>query len=233
MSIKVTKLGLILSMLLNLILGCLLFLKSCSQTSQSTDQNKDKENNLEAVQQKAIAYMHNAICENLYYPDTYDPVKTIVDSVFYGPLTDIECVQAAEELIDLRSQYSSAQSAYSYAVDQIKFHGITDLGTFHWGKDRDEAKSTMQQLQNKIEQTQFIIKTRDFSMDGKFIGWQVVHRYRAANSKGEVSFGNVLYILNPDLTESYFRYSLDDNDKNNLKSIREVIENELGIQKEY
>lgn len=63
-------------------------------------------------------------------------------------------------------------------------------------------------------------------MDGKFIGWQVVHRYRAANSKGEVSFGNVLYILNLDLTESYFRYSLD-NGENNFESIKKVIETEL------
>lgn len=205
MSIKVMKLGLVLSVLLNLILGSLFFLKSCSQTSQSNERNKDKKNDLETLQQRAIAYMHNAICDNLYYPQTYDPVKSIVDSVFYGPLTDIECVQAAEELIDLKSQYSSAQSAYIYAVDQIQFHGITDLGTFHWGKDRDEAKSTMKNILEKIEQKQFIIRNRDFSTDGKFIGWQVVHRYRAANSKGELSFGNVLYILNPDFTESFFQ----------------------------
>lgn len=144
-------------------------------------------------------------------------------------LLRIESVQAAEELIDLRSQYSSAQYAYNDAVDHIKFHGITDLGTFHWGKDRDEAKAKMQNLQEKIEQRQLKIRNRDTSMDGEFIGWQVAHRYRAANSKGEVSFGNVLYILNPDLTESYFRYSLDD-EKNNLESIRKVIEAELGIQ---
>lgn len=135
-------------------------------------------------------------------------------------------MQAAEELIDLRSQYSSAQQAYNDAVDHIKFHGMTDLGTFHWGKDRDEAKAKMQNFQEKIEQRQLKIRNRDTSMDGEFIGWQVAHRYRAANSKGEVSFGNVLYILNPDLTESYFRYSLDDG-KNNLESIRKVIETEL------
>lgn len=226
MNIKVTKAGLILSVLLNLILGSLLFLKSCYDFQSSKSVEKNKKYDLEAIQNKAIAYMHNAICENLYYPNTYDPVKTTVDSVFYGPLTDIECVQAAEELIDLRSQYSSAQNTYNYAIDQIKFHGITDLGTFHWSKDRDEAKSTMKNLQEKIEQRQLIIKNRDFSMDGKFVGWQVVHRYRAADSKGQVSFGNVLYILNPDLTESYFRYSLD-NGRNNLESIKEVIETEL------
>lgn len=230
MNIKTIKIILSLSVLLNIILGCLFFLKSCSN-SQYADKNIDRKEDFVTLQNKASVYMHNAICENLYYPNTYDPVKTTIDSVFYGPLTDRECVQAAEELIDLRSQYSSAQHAYNDAVDHIKFHGITDLGTFHWGKDRDEAKAKMQNLQEKIEQRQTIIRNRDTSMDGEFIGWQVAHRYRAANSKGDVSFGNVLYILDPALTKSYFRYSLDNNDKNNLESIREVIESELGYKK--
>ncbi|MDE6694686.1 MAG: hypothetical protein K2J57_02500 [Bacteroidales bacterium] len=85
-------------------------------------------------------------------------------------------------------------------------------------------------LKEKIEQRQTNIRNRDTSMDGEFIGWQIVHRYRAANSKGEVSFGNVLYILDPTLSKSYFRYSLESNDKNNLESIREVIESELGYK---
>ena len=88
----------------------------------------------------------------------------------------------------------------------------------------------MQNLQEKIEQRQLKIRNRDTSMDGEFIGWQVAHRYRAANSKGEVSFGNVLYILDPTLSKSYFRYSLESNNKNNLESIREVIESELGYK---
>lgn len=228
MNVKTSKLVLLLSVLLNIIFGSVLIIKSCSN-SQSTTEGKVNKEDLAILQKKVSEYLHTAICENLYYPNTYDPVKTTIDSVFYGPLTDRECVLAAEELIDLRSQYSSAQYAYNDAVDHIKFHGITDLGTFHWGKDRDEAKAKMQNLQEKIVQRQLKIRNRDTSMDGEFIGWQVAHRYRAANSKGEVSFGNVLYILNPDLTESYFRYSLDD-EKNNLESIRKVIEAELGIQ---
>lgn len=228
MNIKATRILLLLSILLNLILGTLLFLRIHSNP-HSVNKNIENKEDLASLQKKAAIFMQKSICDNLYYPNTYDPVKTTIDSVFYGPLTDGECVQAAEELIDLRSQYSTAQNAYNNAVDHIKFHGMTDLGTFHWGKDRDEAKAHMKELQEKIEHRQRIIKNRDASMDGKYIGWQVVHRYRAANSKGEVSFGNVLYILNPDLTESYFRYSLDDG-KNNLESIRKVIEAELGIQ---
>ncbi|MDE5921510.1 MAG: hypothetical protein K2G82_07870 [Paramuribaculum sp.] len=229
MSTKNIQLVLFLSVLLNVVLGSLFFLKSCSN-SPSANENMVIKEDLASLQNKAAIYMRNAVCENLYYPQTYDPVRIRVDSAFYGPLTDVKCVQAAIELIDLRSQYSSAQEAYNYAVDKIKFFGTTDLGDSHWGKDRDEAKAKMKDLQEKIDQQQLIIKNRDTSMDGMFVGWRVIHRYRAANSQGEVSFGNVLYVLNQNLTGSYFRYSMDDTDKNNIKSIKKVIEAELGIQ---
>lgn len=225
---KIIKLGLILSIILNVILGIMLYTKdsSCTQYNHS---ELDKEEDSATLQKKAEEFVKKEVCNNLFYPDSYDPVNTTIDSVFYGPMTDLECVKAAIELIDLRSQYNSALNSYNYAVDQIKFFGKTDFGTNHWGKDRDNAKTEMRDLQEKIGKRQSAIKNRDTSMDGKFIGWQVAHRFRAANSEGVVSFGNVLYILNPELTGSYLRYSLEDDDDKNLKSIRTVIESELGI----
>ena len=86
----------------------------------------------------------------------------------------------------------------------------------------------MNELQPKIEKQQKIIRNRSTERDGEFIGWQVIHRYRASNSAGVVSFGNVLFILDPTMKQCYFRFSLDDDEKN-LKSIRTTIEKELGI----
>lgn len=228
MGTKATKILLAFSIILNVLLGILLGIRYLP-ISQSKSNGSAREKELASVQGKAEIFVKKAVCDNLFYPNSYDPVKTSVDSVFYGPLTDTECVNAAIELIDLRSQFSSAEYTYNEAVDLIKFHGITDLGTNHWGKDRDNAKAKMREIKEKISRQQSVIKDRDTSRDGKYIGWQVVHRYRASNSEGVVSFGNVLYILNPEMTECYFQYSLDDNERNNLNSIREVIESELGI----
>lgn len=86
----------------------------------------------------------------------------------------------------------------------------------------------MKDLKPKIEKREAIIKNRDSSMDGKFIGWQVIHRYRASNSNGVVSFGDVLYVLDPEMNQYYFRYSLEENDSKNLKTIKRVIEELLG-----
>ena len=168
------------------------------------------------------------VCENLYYPNSYDPVSTRVDSVFYNYLTDADCLKAAIELIDLRSSYESAKNSYDENVNNIKTFGGS--GVFrHFTVDRDAAAKNMKELLPKIEKRESIIKNRDTSKDGEFIGWQVIHRYRASDSNGVVSFGDVLFIFDPLMYQYYFRFSLEDNDNKNLKAIKTVIEKELGI----
>ena len=222
---------LVISIILNVLLAIFLLAK-CNNNTASPEMSISQEEIMRNRQQKAETLVRKLVCENLYYPNTYDPVKTTIDSVFYGPLTDGNTVQAAFELIELQDEYNSQKNKYDYAVDQIKFFGRTDLGTNHWGKDRDNAKSKMNEIQTKIEKKQNIIKNRDTSNDGNFIGWQIIHRYRAANSEGVVSFGDVLYVVNPELNEYYFRYSLDDNNSKNLKNIRDIIETTLGIKQD-
>lgn len=226
---KTYKILLAFSIVLNLILGVILFCKIGGNDHNDKIANTSDTFDMATLQSKAEIFARNSICETLFYPQSYDPVKTTIDSVFYNYLTDSECVQAAEELIDLRGKYSSALSRYNDAIDHIKFHGMTDLGTFHWGKDRDAAKVEMKELQEKIDRRQAIIKSRDTSMDGEFIGWQIIHRYRASNNNGVVSFGDVLFVMDRNMEKCYFRYSLEDKDSKSLTKIKETIQKELGI----
>ena len=100
----------------------------------------------------------------------------------------------------------------------------------HLRVERDDAAAEMKELKPKIEKYESIIKNRDDSKDGKFVGWVITHRYRAANSNNVVSFGEVLYVLDQQMNENYIvRYSLDEKDKKNLENVRKVIEDLLGI----
>ena len=183
------------------------------------------------VQRKALAEkaVKKLVCDNLYYPNTYDPVKTEVDSAFYGYMLDPDCINAAVELIDLRSKYESAKSTYDEKANDVKVFGGS--GVFrHLRVERDDAAAEMKELKPKIEKYESIIKNRDDSKDGKFVGWVITHRYRAANSNNVVSFGEVLYVLDQQMNENYIvRYSLDEKDKKNLENVRKVIEDLLGI----
>lgn len=183
------------------------------------------------IQRKALAEkaVKKLVCDNLYYPNTYDPVKTEVDSAFYGYMLDPDCINAAVELIDLRSKYNSAKETYEDAAHRYK-----SLGSDPFFRDirvqRDDAAAEVKELKPKIEKYESIIKNRDDSKDGKFVGWVITHRYRAANSNNVVSFGDVLYVLDQQMNENYIvRYSLDEKDKKNLENVRKVIEDLLGI----
>lgn len=217
------------SMLINVAVLCVLLKGNISSTTKEEESPKEVSpfadyNKRQTAAENAV---RRYVCENLYYPNSYDPVSTKVDSVFYNYLTDEDCVKAAFELIDLRKSYESAKNTYDENVNNIKVFGGSGVFRDHT-INRDKAAAEMKDLKPKIEKREAIIKNRDSSMDGKFIGWQVIHRYRASNSNGVVSFGDVLYVLDPEMNQYYFRYSLEENDNKNLKTIKRVIEELLG-----
>lgn len=216
-------------MLINVAVLCVLLKGNISSTTKEEESPKEVSpfadyNKRQTAAENAV---RRYVCENLYYPNSYDPVSTKVDSVFYNYLTDEDCVKAAFELIDLRKSYESAKDTYDENVNNIKVFGGSGVFRDHT-INRDKAAAEMKDLKPKIEKREAIIKNRDSSMDGKFIGWQVIHRYRASNSNGVVSFGDVLYVLDPEMNQYYFRYSLEKNDNKNLKTIKRVIEELLG-----
>lgn len=217
------------SMLINVAVLCVLLKGNISSTTKEEESPKEVSpfadyNKRQTAAENAV---RRYVCENLYYPNSYDPVSTKVDSVFYNYLTDEDCVKAAFELIDLRKSYESAKDTYDENVNNIKVFGGSGVFRDHT-INRNKAAAEMKDLKPKIEKREAIIKNRDSSMDGKFIGWQVIHRYRASNSNGVVSFGDVLYVLDPEMNQYYFRYSLEENDNKNLKTIKRVIEELLG-----
>lgn len=217
------------SMLIIVAVLCVLLKGNISSTTKEEESPKEVSpfadyNKRQTAAENAV---RRYVCENLYYPNSYDPVSTKVDSVFYNYLTDEDCVKAAFELIDLRKSYESAKDTYDENVNNIKVFGGSGVFRDHT-INRDKAAAEMKDLKPKIEKREAIIKNRDSSMDGKFIGWQVIHRYRASNSNGVVSFGDVLYVLDPEMNQYYFRYSLEENDSKNLKTIKRVIEELLG-----
>ena len=217
------------SMLINVAVLCVLLKGNISSTTKEEESPKEVSpfadyNKRQTAAENAV---RRYVCENLYYPNSYDPVSTKVDSVFYNYLTDEDCVKAAFELIDLRKSYEFAKDTYDENVNNIKVFGGSGVFRDHT-INRDKAAAVMKDLKPKIEKREAIIKNRDSSMDGKFIGWQVIHRYRASNSNGVVSFGDVLYVLDPEMNQYYFRYSLEENDSKNLKTIKRVIEELLG-----
>lgn len=226
---KSLYIALLVSIVTNIVVLSFYLTNSCSS---SKDTGLDF-SNLDIRKEAAEAMAKKLVCENLYYPESYDPVNITVDSVFYNYLTDVDCLNAAIELIDLRKAYETAKSSYEDNDWTIRFHGNPGGAFLEPQRNaRAAASAKMKELQPKIERQQEVIRNRNTARDGEFIGWQVIHRYRASNSEGVVSFGNVMFVLDSTMSQCYLRFSLDEDEKN-LKSIRTVIENELDISSDY
>lgn len=198
--------------------------------------------NPEWRQSKAEAVVKELICQNLYFPDSYDPVEIRVDSLQYGFMTDQTTVSAAVQLIDSLSaldraenDYSNAERNYLDTKNTLKVFGSS--GVF-WDHQRqyNEAKREYNQikihistLKNDIEQLKEVIRKRDTSQDGNFIGWQVYCRYRARTNNGAITFGSVLFLLDRKMQNLICRYSIDEGNMD-LDDIRKQIESVLTSQ---
>lgn len=193
-----------------------------------TEENQNPFEDIEYRQSHAQTILHKIITETLYFPESYNPVSISVDSVFHGSLTDAECLKAASELIKLKAQLPGAEESYKEAVHNLKIFGSSGVFWRH-GEEKRNAEERLNSLKSKIAKREEIIRQRDSSHDGKFIGWQVTHRYRARTKGGEPSISDVIYILNPDMTSWKFRYSLDKTDSDNLNELIKVIRQTLGM----
>ena len=106
---------LIISLIINtLLLGLILLFVINPQLSISNNQKNSIAENKESRQAIAERYIKKLVCENLYYPDSYDPVFVRVDSAFYSPYLNIDCINAAKELKSLRVKYNLAESEYNH-----------------------------------------------------------------------------------------------------------------------
>lgn len=198
--------------------------------------------NPEWRQSKAEAVAKELVCQNLYYPDSYDPVEIRVDSLQYSFMTDQTTVGAAIQLIDSLSaleraenEYSSAEREYLNSKNTLRVFGSS--GVF-WSNQREyneakekynHTKTHLSTLKNDIEQLKKAIRKRDTSHNGKFIGWQIYCRYRARTNNGTITFGSVLFLLDQKMQNLSFRYSIDDGNKD-ADDIREQIESVLASQ---
>lgn len=225
---KLIYIAIAISLLCNVVFIVFFLMDRCSGNPSSLDETEIKNEPLADPiqrQQRAETIIKKLVCDQLYYPNTYDPVSTKVDSAFFCPIIDGECVSAAYEIIKMQAEYESEKSSYEQNDWTIRFHG-NPSGPFleNERKARKESSEKMAELKKKIVEKENIIRNRDVSHDGEFVGWWVVHKFRSANGNGQVSFTHRGFLLNKDMSSDILSHSLEDNDNGNMNKINNVIE---------
>ena len=185
----------------------------------------------ESFEKKVDNLVTSTIKTTLYYPDSYDPITTEIDSAF-TPLGDPKLINKMlevhglieklnvhiEEMNDAKSEVALWIDSYSpYAVTQYQ-EAVNRFNIAH-KKGQKIAEEIMKIGEEVTEMEQ---------KGSEFIGYLIDHRYRAQNNADNVLIDNVFLIINKDATEVLAAYTSEDFEK--ISEVGEYLkeyENEL------
>jgi len=153
-------------------------------------------------EEKAEALIKDSILKSLYLPDTYEAVETKVDSA-YSPYQDpsfvtliLDLAEKTEEYDDLYKDMKLAQSRmaiWSYpngAFSKDQYNNYKE----EYDNYAQKAETLMDKIQNEVQTAR-----EAMSKQPEFIGYSVIHTYRAQNNAGATLIDYVHFIVDKDI----------------------------------
>lgn len=186
----------------------------------------------QSPQEKANALIEFDLKKSLYYPETYDPAETIVDSAF-TPFDDphfyektIDLCKLGVEMEEYEHKIKDEKSDMALYKDLLRImYSNHDKERYDQAKDNYEkylaAKNNTEQ---KIVQLVEELK-KELEEEPQFIGFKAKHRYRAQNNGGQIVFGEAKYLFDKDITKVISAYDMDGDE---YKAVQALYEQMLG-----
>lgn len=187
-------------------------------------------------EKKAEKIAKETVVKTLYYPDTYEPVETVVDSAFVTIYTNKEALMAAYEIIDLKMERERLQMDYEGALSDVSLYGDFTYGRSAYREEKyrqakeelAEAERKLKGCEDELKEQQTIIRTcYETINEGVFCGWVIAHRYRAENGNGMTLMGDVVILTDKDMENIVNVFTDDEFDDHNINKLRDIIDDVL------
>ena len=154
----------------------------------------------QSPEKKAEELIKEEVLKSLYFPKTYEPIETKVDSA-YSPFLDPEFMDLALELYKKGSELQSMEPDLRLAKSQMHIYDgpyRRVLGSAQYNDAKEKYDKLMAQYDAKQSQ---VVDLRDqtikrMSEPPQFIGFLTQHSYRAQNNAGNTLIGNAVFLLN-------------------------------------
>lgn len=192
-------------------------------------------------EKRAEKIAEETVVKTLYYPDTYEPVETVVDSAFVSIYTNQEALAAAYEIIDLKQELENLQWDYEQALSDVSLYGdfSYDRSTYRKEKYR-QAKGELADAEKKLKNCEADLKKQkniirtcyETINEGEFFGWGIAHRFRAENGNGNKLIGDVLILTDKDMENVVNVFTSDEFDDHNINKLQDVIDEVLDEESE-
>lgn len=189
-------------------------------------------------EKRAEKIAEETVVKTLYYPDTYEPVETVVDSAFVSIYTNQEALAAAYEIIDLKQEREHLQMDYSSALSSVSLWkdswGSYSREQYRQAKEElADAEKKLKNCEDDLKKQKAIIRTcYETINEGEFFGWGIAHRFRAENGNGNKLIGDVLILTDKDMENVVNVFTSDEFDDHNINKLQDVIDEVLDEESE-
>ena len=163
-----------------------------------------------SVQSKAEKFAEDYIKSCLVYPNSYENVKTVVDTAYYSPAFDTYVLSCAEKIIEAERDIERREYDLGHAKRMMESY--SDSNREYGRQQYREYSQKYQELlasdkdSRRIieEKTACILERRASVPADTVIGWRISSKYRARNAYGMPNLGEYLIVVSPDFSELVF-----------------------------
>ena len=175
-------------------------------------------------EEKIQEIVNNSIKNDLFFPDSYDPIEVYIDSVFDNMLSP-ENVEMAYEIIkidnevkslydeivytkELRDAFSSSPHSSIYKSDTKKIQNLEN--------SRFEKENQLMQLFNSLQE--------QYWQRREFTGYCAIQKFRAKNNDNQICIGQYAVYIDTEATKSITYYDLSSKQLVAYNNIIELIQ---------
>ena len=188
-----------LAVILVLLITAVIFCVSCSQTPRT----------------KATALVQERVKKSLTHPDSYTKIEISIDSA-YAPKNEPNYY----EKMLLAGKYEQEILKYENSIKQLessmefwsRFHSIYERVRYN-----EDSVLHDTYIQKSTELNSYVDKVYDelvkfTKQPRRFIGYKVIHKYRAKKDSDEDFMAGYFYIIDKDCKKILVEYDLDSED---------------------
>ena len=175
-------------------------------------------------EEKIQEIVNNSIKNDLFFPESYDPIEVYIDSVFDNMLSpeniemahriikiDNEVKSLYDEIVytkELRDAFSSSPHSSFYKSDTKKIQNLEN--------SRLEKENLLMQLFNSLQE--------QYWQRREFTGYCAIQKFRAKNNDNQICIGQYAVYIDTEATKSIACYDLSNEQLVAYNNIIELIQ---------
>lgn len=183
-------------------------------------------------EEKAEKLIKETLKDYLYYPESYEPVSTRVDSMFIDATTIEPIMGICDEIKDLKSKELGCIIDIAHAKTTMKFAHDGYSSSLFSHEDYARAKKEKEKAQSALDKYTKQLSEQIASLKenvgkyhkGEFTGWAVSHRFRSLNGEGSMTIpGEMIFFCDEEFT-TCFGYEINEFENDKFEAFAKILE---------